>query len=41
MFYCGMADRVFSRHGEEFYRRFQREHKDDVMVGGVVFPLID
>lgn len=34
------SDQVFREKGEEPYRKYQREHEDDVLETGVAFPLI-
>jgi 5'-nucleotidase len=34
------SDKVFREKGEEEYRKYQREHEDDVLDTGVIFPLI-
>ena len=34
------SDQVFRGKGEEEYRKYQREHENDVLHTGVVFPLI-
>lgn len=40
LFDLSESDRVFREHGEEQYRAYQREHENDVLETGVVFPLI-
>jgi 5'-nucleotidase len=34
------SDRVFRERGEEEYRRYQREHEEDVLSPGVAFPFV-
>lgn len=34
------SDRVFREKGEQAYRIYQREHEEDVLEPGVVFPLV-
>ncbi len=34
------SDRVFQEQGLETYRQFQREHQDEILAPGVVFPFI-
>ena len=40
LFDLGEADRVFTHEGEDAYRRYQREHEDDVLERGVAFPFV-
>ncbi len=40
LFDLAASDRVFREEGEEAYRRYQREHEDDVLAPGVAFPLV-
>ena len=40
LFDLGEADRVFRQQGEDAYRRYQREHEDEVLERGVAFPFI-
>jgi 5'-nucleotidase len=34
------SDRVFRERGEEEYRRYQREHEEDILNPGVAFPFV-
>jgi 5'-nucleotidase len=34
------SDRVFRERGEEEYRKYQREHEEDVLNPGVAFPFV-
>ncbi|MNW54071.1 5'-nucleotidase [compost metagenome] len=34
------SDRVFREEGEEAYRKYQREHEDEILNHGVAYPLI-
>lgn len=34
------ADKIFRLEGEEEYRKYQREHEEDILNKGVAFPLI-
>ena len=34
------SDRVFREHGEEVYRKYQREHENEILAQGVAYPLI-
>jgi len=40
LFDLSESDRVFKESGEEEYRRYQREHENDVLQPGVAFPLV-
>jgi 5'-nucleotidase len=40
LFNLSESDQVFRSYGEEEYRRYQREHENDVLPPGVAFPLI-
>lgn len=34
------SDRVYKDNGEEAYRKYQREHENDILTPGVAYPLI-
>lgn len=40
LFDLGEADQVYRERGEAAYRRYQREHEDDVLAPGVAFAFI-
>ena len=40
LFDLGEADRVFRHQGEDAYRRYQREHEDEVLERGVAFAFV-
>ena len=40
LFDLGKADRVFREQGEDAYRKYQREHEDEVLERGVAFPFV-
>lgn len=40
LFDLAASDRVFREEGEEAYRRYQREHENQVLTPGVAFPLV-
>lgn len=40
LFDLSESDRVFKERGEAEYRRYQREHENDVLQAGVAFPLV-
>ncbi|UVI33102.1 5'-nucleotidase [Paenibacillus spongiae] len=40
LFDLSESDRVFRESGEEAYRKYQREHDDEVFATGVAYPLI-
>lgn len=40
LFDLSESDEVFREHGEEAYRKYQREHENEVLSAGVAYPLI-
>lgn len=40
LFDLSESDRVFRERGEEEYRRYQREHEEDILNPGVAFPFV-
>lgn len=40
LFDLSESDKVFREHGEEEYRKYQRQHENEVLSTGVAFPLI-
>lgn len=40
LFDLSESDKVFREHGEEVYRKYQREHENEVLSTCVAYPLI-
>lgn len=40
LFDLSESDRVFQENGEDVYRKYQREHENEILTPGVAYPLI-